>query len=522
MNNYCKSLSKRLWLTSSLVFLFIGIADAQNISYRNLFDDTKVYTVYITLPADSLAWLYKNVNYDNNINANFVFDDGTRRDTMRNVGFRLRGNTSRTAKKKSFKVKFNAYTKGIKYQGVKELNLNSGHNDPTLVREKLFYDIWNRFGLPERRANFVKVYLNNAYYGLYTNIEEIDDDMMKRVFGKDKDTGNLYKCTYPADLKYIDDNQTTYKNLKNSTATGGRTYDLKTNETLDDYSGLVNLIKTLNQTPTANLETEVPKVLNMTNFIKAYVVEVACGHWDDHAYNKNNFFLYHHPNGYFEFISYDPDNCMGVDWVSKDWGTRNIYTWHLAANSPPMERLIKVKYFRNLFSIYHKSLLDNVLQNINGRIDSLRTLVSDAAKEDTYRTQDYSFTHNDFYNNFDFTPIKQAKYGIKQFFQVRKTNTLAQLEVINSVNEKTLEGITIYPNPAHNQVFIDIENGDMGTVKIELLDRMGIPVKMAFQELAGKNKVRIDLDTEGVTAGIYFLRVVSKERISVSKILIVK
>ncbi len=507
---------------SSLVFFFLSIVDAQNIPYRNLFDDSKVYTVYITLPADSLAWLYKNVNYDNNIKANFVFDDGVKRDTMLNVGFRLRGNTSRTSKKKSFKIKFNAYTKGIKYQGVKELNLNGSHNDPTLIREKLFYDIWNRFGLPERRANFTKVYLNNAYYGLYTNIEEIDDDMMKRVFGKDKDTGNLYKCTYPADLKYIDDNQTTYKNLKNSTVTGGRTYDLKTNETIDDYSGLVNLIKTLNQTPADKLETEVPKVLNMTNFIKAYVVEVACGHWDDHAYNKNNFFLYHHPNGYFEFISYDPDNSSGVDWLSKDWGTRNIYTWHLATNSPPIERLIKVKNIRNLYTIYHKSLLDNVLQNINGRVDSLRTLVIDAAKDDTYRTQDYSFTYNDFYNNFDYTPIKQAKYGIKQFYQVRKTNTLAQLELINGVNEQPLEGVTIYPNPAYNQVFIDIENAEIGTLKVELLDSLGVSVKTIFQDISTSKSETIVVNTEGVASGVYFLKIASKERVAVSKLLIVR
>ena len=133
----------------------------------------------------------------------------------------------------------------------------------------------------------------------------MDDEWLKKAYGKDNDTGNLYKCTYPADLKYINDLQTSYKNVRSSTASGGRAYDLKTNELADDYSDLVTLIKKGNQSTTANLPTELSQILDIDQFLKAYAVEVMLGHWDDYAYNKNNYFLYHNPkSNLFEF------NCL--------------------------------------------------------------------------------------------------------------------------------------------------------------------------------------------------------------------
>jgi hypothetical protein len=395
---------------------------AQSFPYRNLFEDNKLPSIYISLPPDSLTWLYSNVNYDGNIRANFVFFDGIQRDTMRDVGFRLRGNTSRASAKKSFKVKFNAFTSGIKYQGVKELNLNGSHNDPTMVREKLFYDAWNLAGLPSRRVSFAKVYLNNVYYGLYTNIEELDDEWAQRVYGTDD--GNLYKCIYPADLKYLGTSPTLYKNVKHSATE--RAYDLKTNELTDDYADLAKLCLVIN-TPT-NFECEIQKVINVQGFLKAYAVEILAAHWDDYAYNKNNFFLYHNPRtDLFEFISYDPDNSFGVDFGGGPFTTRNIYTWHNAANGILVAKLLAVPNFKNQFSFYVNQLANNAFANLFPRLDAMKTLISSAAQDDTYRTRDYGFTFADFQNGFDLAAKNPAKFGIKQFIAARNPSAISQI-----------------------------------------------------------------------------------------------
>ncbi len=406
--------------------LFSTITYAQSIPYRNLFEENKLPNIYVTLPADSLTWLYNHTDYDGNIKANFVFDDGVKRDTMLNVGFRLRGNTSRAAAKKSFKIKFNAFISGIKYQGVKELNLNGSHNDPTMVREKLFYDAWNLAGLPPRRSGFAKVYVNGNYYGLYINIEELDDDWLQRVFGIDD--GNLYKCIYPADLKFITANQSSYKNVFHSV--GVRAYDLKTNDLTDDYSDLARLCTVIN-TPT-NFECEIQKVINVQGFLKAYAVEVLAGDWDDYAYNKNNYFLYNNPKtGLFEFITYDTDNTFGVDFGGGPFTTRNIYTWHNATNGILVAKLLAVPNFKNQFSFYLNQLTNNAFSNLFDRLDAMKTLISSAAQEDTYRTRDYGFTFADFQNGFDLTAKSPAKFGIKQFIAQRNQSTLTQLTALN-------------------------------------------------------------------------------------------
>lgn len=461
------------YLFWGVICLFFNNNTKAQGSYRNFFDDRQVSNVYITLRADSLAWLLDvaNANSDVYIAAQFIFDDGVRRDTMPNVGFRLRGNTSRTSAKKSFKVKFNAFNQsGRKYQGVKETNLNSSHNDPTMIREKLFYDVWNRFGLPERRANFVKVYVNGSYFGLYTNIEEIDDEMVQRTFGTDE--GNLYKCLYPADLKYINDNPLTYKNLVNGTATRGRVYDLKNNELADDYTDLARLIKVIGTTSTQNLPCELQKVLNTEGVLKAYAVEVMCGHWDDMAYNKNNYYLYQNPlTQRFEFLSYDADNSFGVDWVNQNWTTRNIYTWHNTANSRLISSMMSVPQYRKTYSYYVKTLIDSILVNLNPRIDSLKNLITAAAQADTYRSRDYGFTMTHFNGNFDSLAVLQAKFGIKQYINRRIQTARAQLDVAPYVSIiSTINHTPRLPKSNESISFLaKIENPPANTSNISVL-----------------------------------------------------
>ena len=509
-------------IKSILIVLLINTTTfcyGQSIAYRNLFDDKLLPRIDISIRADSLAWLYNNVNYDANIRADFVFFDGTQRDTMQNVGFRLRGNTSRTSAKKSFKIKFNAYTKGIKYQGVKELNLNGQHNDPTMIREKLFYDVWNQSGLPPRRVSFSKVYINGKYYGLYTSLEELDDEWLKQAYGKDNDTGNLYKCTYPADLKYINDNQTTYKNINSSTASGGRAYDLKTNEIADDYSDLVTLIKKANQSTTATLPSELSTILDVDQFLKTYAVEVMLGHWDDYAYNKNNYFLYHNTKtNVFDFISYDTDNTFGVDWVGKDWGTRSIYSWHTPANGIMVDNILKVPFYKNRFSIHLKTLMDNalVVSKMNARIDSLRNFIRQAATDDTYRILDYGFTMTQFNDNFDYTAIKQAKYGLKGFIQTIRTTVGNQLQIISASPSVTDDDfVKIYPNPAQNMFFVDFMHSPFDDALIQLIDING-RVLETIQSKASKTTVH----TEGVESGLYFLKIQNSDKTTFHKILI--
>ncbi len=63
---------------------------------------------------------------------------------------RFKGNSSFSANgvKKSFKIDFDEYDEdnnALVFYDLKKLNLNNGFNDPTMLREKLFYDFASSF-----------------------------------------------------------------------------------------------------------------------------------------------------------------------------------------------------------------------------------------------------------------------------------------------------------------------------------------------------------------------------------------
>ncbi len=442
-----------------LTLCFTVIVFSSLYSQNTLFDNSRVSSVYIMIPADSLDKIMTNVLSDYYYHALFIYDYGAGRDTVQNIGFRLRGNTSRFSKKKSFKISFNEYAAGRKYQGVKKINLNGQHNDPTLIREKLFYDTWEKAGMVERRTSFVKLYINLAYYGLYTNLEEFDKDWLQRVYNEN--SGNLYKCTSPADLVYHGSTQQVYKNIQSGSVTGGRAYDLQTNETADNYSDLVDLITTLNLPADTAFARLISKKIDIDSFLKVFAIDVATGNWDDYMYNKNNFYLYHRAvDDKFEFVAYDTDNTFGVDWVNKDWATRNCFNWFNTNEPRPLaSKILGIPGFMAKYHRYLDTITNQIIKPvlIFPHIDSLRNLITNAALADTYRTLDYGYTADNFFDGYTKTIDGHTPYGIKPFLEKRYSTLLDQLAP-NSVPGKAeaTSELRLFPNPAHDRLFVNI------------------------------------------------------------------
>jgi hypothetical protein len=494
---------------SFLLFLFLlsGTANSQN----TLFDDTRLSAIYITISPDSLKVIYDSVLSEHYYMARFIFDDNDKRDTLDSIGFRLRGNTSRYSKKKSFKISFNEYVPGRKYQEVKKINLNGQHNDPTMIREKLFYDLWKKSGMVERRTCFVKVYINNAYYGLYTNLEEMEKEWLSLVFPSD--SGNLYKCTYPADLVYLGSDQERYKDLENSTATGGRVYDLQTNKSEDDYSRLVDLITVLNKKPDAQFVINVSQILDVDIFLRALALDVATGNWDDYGYNRNNYYLYDNPSDHkFHFITYDPDNTFGIDWFGIDWGVRDCRYWINKSMSLPLaQKLLAVPAFFDRYKLYLDTLARYIIHpdSVFPRIDAYKQLIQLAAEEDTFRTMDYGYTVEDFNDSFTEALGAHVKYGLKPFFETRRQTILNQLNAIGlDETERCIEELKVYPNPATDKITIICSNNASIRTNIRIIDLFG-----KIHGEYGLSADQMTISIHNLSPGFYILLIQSSGKI---------
>jgi len=412
-------------------FVVISI-NAQNHfpDYSPIYQDDIVARIDITLPPDSLMLIIApgNEESDYPYHATFIFDSGTIRDTFEDVGLSLRGNTSRHAQKKSFQVALNTYAPGRRWYGVEKIDLNGEHNDPTVSRSKICWDLLRAVGVPAPRSSHVELYINNEYFGLYANVEHIDEEFVKTRFGKND--GNLYKCLWPADLKYLGTDPEKYK-LKSGNR---RVYELKTNEETDDYSDLAHFIDILNRTPIVDLPCELEDVLNVHTLLLCIAFDVLSGNWDDPFYNKNNFFLYHNSaNGLFEYIPYDLDNTFGIDWFGVDWSTRDIYSWgHPSEPRPLFWRILEVPAYKAEYSYLLNKIVHDLYKEgvLFPRMDSLKTMLAPYVANDDYYTRDYGFSLDDFNKGYSQAlPYGHTPIGIKPFIGSRRSATINQLEL---------------------------------------------------------------------------------------------
>ncbi|MEK7253372.1 MAG: CotH kinase family protein, partial [Bacteroidota bacterium] len=390
-----------------------------------VFQDDLIPRVDINMPPDSLQkMLVPGSEY--HWHATFIFDSGSLVDTLENVGVKIRGNTSVGAAKKSFRVSFNTYESGRKWQGLEKLNLLGNHNDPVVARAKISWDLLRRMGIPAPRSNHVRLYFNGDYRGLYVNVEHVDEEFVQLRFGNNE--GNLYKCLWPADLAFKGGDPDVYKQEFG----GRRAYELMTNEAADDYSDLAHFITVLNQTPTADLPCELEKVFNVDNYLKIIAFDLLDGNWDNAIYNKNNFYLYQNlATGKFEYVPYDLDNTLGIDWLNVDWVNLNIYAWaHPSEPRPIYKRLLAVPEYKDRFSFYLGEYLQTVFHpdSVFPYLDSLKTLISPAAQTDPFRPLDYGFTFQDFEEGWESSlPFFHTDEGVKSYVQGRWASAVQQL-----------------------------------------------------------------------------------------------
>jgi spore coat protein H len=483
-----------------------------------LFDDSQLLTVEVTMPPDSFAWLLaeENLNSDRYLMAAVRLLSSEIDTTADSVGFRVRGNTSRQSAKKSFKIAFDAFdVEEDRVFGLKKMNLNGEHNDPSVIRSKLCWDLFDQIAAPACRAAHAKLYVNGEYRGLYVHVEEYDKTFLRSRFGDD--SGNLYKCLWPADLTYRGSDPEAYKFIEG----GRRTYELQTNEAEDDYSDIAHLIDVINNTPDAQFEDSLEANFNTWGFLKMLAVEVLVGQWDNYWYNKNNYFLYHDQiTGKFEFMPYDLDNTFGIWWDGieggRDWGNENIYDWGNRHEPRPLvDRMLAVPQYRALYTYFIDRLLEESFNvaHLFAEIETLLPIISPAAETDFFRTLDYGWSYQDFLNSYSMPLGDHVPYGLRPYITTRYT-TAGQQTTQDAISPVFLSApsVSLSLNPMQLNVDANIfDNGQLEEVAFHrVIDETEVIVPLEFLETRYDGiiaysycRARIDLDNPGAVIRYY-------------------
>lgn len=415
--------SKPCILLFFFLFLYTNVSTQAIIPEDGVvFNDKIVPRVDIKIHPDSLAELlaWENREADHEYPADFYWNDGTTKDTVLNTGFRLRGNTSRSSTKKSFKIEFNHFG-SKKFYGLSDLNLNGEHNDPSIIRSKLCWDIMKLAGLEAPRSNHIALYINNEYRGLYINVEHIDNDYLEDR-GKDPD-GQLFKCFYGADFVFRGNNPNNYAR---------NVYEAQNNKDEPDYYTLMEFTRALDDVSNPDYRCNLEEKFDVDQYLKRLAIEILVGHWDNPVYNKNNAYLYHNPaTKKYELLSYDIDNTYGIDWFNVNWAERNIYSWaHPSDPRPIYNHLMKVPEYKIRFGYYIKKFVDDFFNPtfLNPYIDRIKDKISSYRANDFYASLDYGYTYSDFLLSYDKPLGSHVKAGLKEYIALRSTSAKNQVQ----------------------------------------------------------------------------------------------
>ncbi len=230
------------------------------------------------------------------IMAQWVKINGTPYDS---VGVKYKGNSSYNASnnKNPLHIALDEY-KNQNHQGFKDIKLGNNYADPSMIREVLGYDLLKNY-MDCPAANFAKVYINGAYYGVFSNAESINKQFYEARFGSKSHTA--LKCNPIANpgpatksnLKYISNDSSNYANF----------YEVKSDA---GWNELVRLCDTVTNYP-ASLENNV----DMDRAIWMLAFNLTLDNLDSYSGALcQNYYLYKDA-GRFNPIIWDLNMCFG-------------------------------------------------------------------------------------------------------------------------------------------------------------------------------------------------------------------
>lgn len=408
-----------LFLIPCLAFTFLlPAAHAQDIYGK------EVQEIRLELPYsgwDIMLDSLKNVNPEARL-LGTAWVNGTRYDS---VGIRYKGNSSyyrtrkETIKKLPINVKLDYRVKTQQLNdGQGTIKLSNAFLDPSFLRDPLAYSIIRRY-MPAPRCNFIKVYINNEFFGLYVNTESIDEVFVKRHF--ETQTGFLVKCDPDnwkrvrsqggcpkgenASLVYLNDSPGCYDAF----------YEV------DDpasWKSLLHLIKVLNKTP-ENIES----VLDVDQTLWMHALNNAIVNLDSYTGSlSHNYYLWIDSTGVGHPLIWDLNMSFGgwrrnfsfEQMTDEELITYSPLAEYSNAKRPLISKVLRYPLFRKIYLAHLGTIVRDCLESGAWlkEAEAMMKEIDPWVKKDSLKL----YTYEDFKGSLDKTMV----YGPDKIIGLRQ------------------------------------------------------------------------------------------------------
>jgi len=280
----------------------VALSDVKPLPGKPLYDPSVIRTLFLDFEEkdweEEIADFYRT---DVEVPATLTVDGKK----YPGVGVQFRGLSSfmgvRPGSKRSLNLSLDLVDPKQRLLGYKSLNLLNSHDDPTFLHSVLFFDIARRY-IPAPKANFVKVVINGESWGLYVNAQQFDRIFLAEHYPDSKGTRWKVKGNPGGGggLDYVGDDLEPYK----------RRYEIKSGEDEKAWKALVQLCRTLSQTPPERLEAELKPILDVEGVLRFLALDNALINSDGYWIRASDYNIYRDSRGLFHVIPHDANETF--------------------------------------------------------------------------------------------------------------------------------------------------------------------------------------------------------------------
>lgn len=268
-----------------------------------------------------------------------------------NVKVKYKGSTSRSYPKKSWGIDFG---NDKNYFGVDRINLHSDYKDYSFLRNFLILKLFKHYNISAPQIFHTTLDVNGTPFGIYTQVEQIDDDFLQRNYLK---PSALYKANNHGGLMApsVIDND----------------YGLIWQDVIGTDKSFTELKKYLNKClywSKEDFDNNIESTVNIDNYITFFAIHFVFADMDN--FTKNIFLNKNSLSNKYEFIPWDNEGSFGNSAIGIFDST--FVSYNLSQSYTPeyqvvFNRLLENQKYKELFI----SKVNNVITDGYAYLDTL-------------------------------------------------------------------------------------------------------------------------------------------------------
>ncbi|KAG0317554.1 hypothetical protein BGZ99_006215 [Dissophora globulifera] len=433
-------------------------------SYTKVFNDDEIGTIHLTADPAQIAILNANPTNATDIKVTFRWIDRHLIYTQTNISFQTSGKSSKDYQKQAYKLSFDTNYNQTFFSRP-NIKLRSEATDPTIMREKLYIDMLNSVGVPTQQGQYVRLFVNNAPFGLYLMVDDIKKSFVKQtIYGGDPQAviGSLVQMNAPAltnqaDLVYKGATNASYDpEVYADVSLGNNPAAAPLNQLIQFMSDLAAFDPVATPDPVGYWNNT---RLDLDGFLRNMALEYLMGGFDNYWMAGSNYFMYFNAQlgtqGKWQWIPTDFDGTFG-----SGFPTAVLPPYQTLYNFSPDHPLVSKLIIKNaaINALFEQTLKDIVgwafkPDGLYPRIAMINQMLSldyqwDRAIVRTGPGLNPNYTFDDFNNNLD-NVTKDMQTSIKGW--IHDVSAMVATQLNFTVQPGAANRIEPPPKPTHNK-----------------------------------------------------------------------